>query len=252
MKRNQKVIAFLFACLALSVTSAGAETGIKFGVKGGLGMYNFSGDAAWSVSADRKTSPVFGLLAEIPAGRNLAIQPEVNYLTKGAEWTHVVDIGGGGPLEVTEKAKLTYVQIPVLFKYSLPVPGKLQPSFFAGPALAFNMSGKNDISGYGDRRDGDKDIANVKSTDFSAVVGAALSFPLGKMTGAIGVRYDKSFGKAFDDIDPVSIPENEVAFVRGEVEFWDPDVAEYTSEALDLTNGGFSFEFLLTFPLGTN
>jgi hypothetical protein len=81
-------------------------------------------------------------------------------------------------------------------------------------------------------------------------VGAAVSFPLGKITGTIGARYDISFGGAFDDTDPDSVPSDEVAFLEGDVPFWDPDYGQYTNTALDLANTGFSFDFLLTFPLG--
>ncbi len=250
--RNQRgIIAFLLGCLLLSATAVSAQTEARLGAKAGLSMYNFSGDAVWKVNADSRVFVDFGVFAEIGVARNIAIRPELNYVSKGASRDYVVDVGGAGPLSVTEDAKLTYLQVPVLVKYTFPLQGKVQPSIFVGPAIAFNVSGKDDISGYGDSRDGNKDIANVKSTDFSGIVGAAVSFPLGKMTGSFGVRYDMSFGKAFDDMDPNSVPENEVAFLQGDLEYWDPIDGNYTNNALDMTNYGFSFDFMLSMPIGS-
>ena len=138
-------------------------------------------------------SVVLGAFAEIGISRQFALRPEVNYVVKGTSSNYVVDFGGGGPWDVTEEVRLGYLQIPVLANYILPVEGKLRPSIFAGPAVAFNLTGKSEVAGYGDSRDGDKDIANVKGTDFSMVFGAAVSFPLGKETAHMDVNLSRVF-----------------------------------------------------------
>lgn len=250
MRYLHKVLAIMLCCVFISVSIGYAQQDTRFGVKAGVSSYTLSGNAVWQVNASSKTFVTFGALAEIGVAPNLAIQPELNYVVKGASSNYVVDIGGSGPLDITEKVKLTYLQVPVLIKYTFPVNGKLKPAFFVGPAVSFKVSAKDDITGYGDSRDGNKDIANVRSADFGGILGAAVSFPLGKMMGTLGARYDMSLGNAFKDTNPDSVPSNEVAFLEGDVPFWDPDYGNYTTKALDLSNRGFSIDFQLTFPIG--
>lgn len=236
MERITRIVIFSVTCVVLLAAVSLAQPKVNLGIKGGMNLATMTGDATADIDTKTRTGLTFGAIAEIETAPNLIIKSEVNYCEKGVEKQDD---------NASEKVKLTYIQIPVLFKYKFPVQGKVIPSLYAGPAIAINMSGKDDIAGYGPDFDGEYDIANVKSTDLSAVLGGGVSFPMGKMLAFLDFRYDKSFGTAFDDVS--SLPDDE----SGEIAFvvWDP-VSGPTTEAEDLVNSGFSFSLGVIFPIG--
>ena len=79
-----------------------------------------------------------------------AIQPELLYTMKGAKGTCEWD----GLCEEW-KDKLTYLEIPVLAKFTIPTEGKIAPNLFIGPALGILLSAKYEweIDGESDEQD---------------------------------------------------------------------------------------------------
>ena len=152
--------------LVLTVFSAtvfGANAQIQFGIKAGANfatVSNFEGS---------KTMVNFngGALVKIPLADALSLQPEVVYSGQGAKFD-------GG------KLALTYINIPVLVKYSLPV----GVFFETGPQLGLRMSAKLKVDGQDDQDFKDA----TKSTDFSWAFGAGYMIP--DINLGVDVRYN--------------------------------------------------------------
>ncbi len=111
-----------------------------------------------------------------------AVQPEVLYTMKGAKYKEEI---GGEILKVW--INLTYLEIPVLAKITVPTLGVFKPTLFAGPAVAIKLSGKVKAEYEGTTIE--EDFENTKGIDFGFVVGAGidLGFGVGKL--ALDLRY---------------------------------------------------------------
>ncbi|RPD49358.1 PorT family protein [Hymenobacter sediminis] len=132
-------------------SSSSATDGVKFGIRAGVNVSDWSGDAVNSVmdladytngAITKEMKPGFhaGLYASLPLGPRFAIEPGVSYSEKGTVLT------GRIPLEqfdflnakVKATARMAYLDIPLLAK------GYLTDGFyvFAGPQASVLLSGK--------------------------------------------------------------------------------------------------------------
>lgn len=139
----KKVILSALAVCAFGFVNAQEGNGIQFGVKAGLNMSKISGaKGADGKDLDGKTGFYFGGVATKAINEKFAVQAELLYSMEGAD-----------------KAKLDYLRIPVMAKYS--VMDKL--AVMAGPSIAFKM---------GD----EESTKNTKSMDFG--LGFGLSYDI--------------------------------------------------------------------------
>ena len=168
---------FLAAILGLSFGIANAQQ-VRFGVKAGLNLATFSGDAVGS-DVKMKAGLHAGGLVEIKFTDKLALQPELLFSMQGAEIVDKGDNGTGGTFKDEYKRNLTYLNVPILLKF-YPV-----NSFFleGGPQVGFLVDAKSKnvftdtngtattiVSTESDVKD------NYKSTDFSFNVGLGYDF----------------------------------------------------------------------------
>jgi len=222
----------------------------SYGITVGFGFYNMSGDGTsqQGVSTSSQSGLIIGGFFEYPLGTNLFVQPEMKYIRKGMDKTHTYDdyvpLGkiAAASDEPSDKVKLSYIQMPVLFKYVIPTKGKIKPSVVLGPSLAYNLSAKDEASGWGAPWDGEFDIKNVKKFDFGGVIGAGVAYPIGNLMFGIDVRYDKSFSNAFDDVT-----QEEIDDLKADEVVWTGD---QPLEAFDAKNGGFSISASVILPIG--
>ena len=104
---------------------------IQFGIKGGANFSNLNGEAIEGVGFNNITNYHFGALLEISLFENLSIQPELLYITQGAEMEQI-----GAQL----KNELGYIALPVLAKFYLT---KNTFSIEVGPQISFLVSERN-------------------------------------------------------------------------------------------------------------
>lgn len=153
---------------ALCLTGAAVQAQVNVGIKGGVSFTNIS-----NIPYDlTRTTGHGGIYIEANLNRNWAIQPEILYAGMGDRY-RLVPNGRG-----TEA--LSYVQIPVMFKY-YPV-----RQFYVefGPQLGLLTSAKEKVAGTStDVKDG------YNTADF------ALNFGLGfKVTPVIGFYFRYNVG----------------------------------------------------------
>lgn len=159
MKRLICILAFGVLFTACSFAQIG------LGIKGGVNFANLSGTDAPPNSKTLMGFAAGGYL-EISLPLLFTIQPEILYSQKGTTF----DQGFFG-VNIKTTEKLNYLEIPVLVKYSFPVP-VLKPSLYAGPAMGILLSAKTKTETVGLSRE--EDIkSQTTSTDFGLVVGAS-------------------------------------------------------------------------------
>ena len=189
------------------------DTGIIFGVKGGLNIAKFTGDGVKEITEegfDEKYITAFsvgGFLA-LPLGNTLTIRPEVLYTQNGAKY----ELSREGA-EAKMSMNMNWLNIPVLAVINL---GNI--GVFAGPYFDFFLSGKTKVEmSYEEFSfDEEEDIESdeVKTLNYGVIFGAAYG-----ITNNIDVelRYSQglnSFDKEPDDWDVASDGEYEESDIK--------------------------------------
>lgn len=199
MKRLISIIVTGALTFLLLLPNPSSAVEVKGGLKIGASLTNFYGDDVGlleeaGVDLTSRIGVSVGGFITINIAEVFAIQPEVQYITKGSKWKGEV-FGFTGKIWINA----TYLEIPVLAKITIPTQGSVKPSLFAGPAIALKLSGK-----YKEEFDGDtyeEDLDELKGTDFGLVIGGGLDFGLGAPgTGSVSVdiRYSLGLSKVFD------------------------------------------------------
>jgi hypothetical protein len=160
---------FAFAPMAFSQLSGGIRLGVN------LANQKYDADGI-SVTPDSKLGILGGLYLTANLSDKIAIQPELHFASMGSK----VDLLGE---EI--KTKLSYLSVPVLFRYNITENFNLQ----VGPQLGFLVSAKEEF-------DGDsEDVKDAyKGIDFGAAIGLGVDF--GKING--GLRYVAGLSNTFD------------------------------------------------------
>ncbi|MBC6991791.1 porin family protein [Hymenobacter sp. BT491] len=178
----------------VSQSSIGTANGVQFGIRAGVNVADWSGNAVQSVmnvteytngAVTKQTKPGFhaGVYATLPLGPHFAIEPGVLYSEKGTE------LSGRIPLQqfdflnakVTATSRMTYIDVPLVAKAYL-TPGLY---IYAGPQASFLVSNKVRVNasalGFSAFKQ-DFDVKNqFRPVDFSA-------------TGGIGYQFESGFG----------------------------------------------------------
>lgn len=185
MKRCAAVLAVVVVALMAGVAPA-QETGlVGKGIKIGLSMSSFGGDDR-DIEKEGMPETRYGLGAggflTFGLGPNLALQPEVLYVIKGAVF---------GPDDDGFKIKFAYLDVPVLLKYRFPTTGSTRPNLYAGPVGSIRLSA--DVRLREDGTETNFEYSDyVKDFDFGMAVGGGLDFVMAGNTITFDLR--RTFG----------------------------------------------------------
>lgn len=131
-----------FLCLfCVSTCQLHAQSLPFLGVR--IGLNNTS--ITHSLSGHSHPLALFGLIGGVyknfRIGRShFSIQPELLYTRKGLKsFTYVPTKAVPLGVKVHYKLKLNYLELPVLFKYSLNRGGRINPAFLVGPYVAYSF-----------------------------------------------------------------------------------------------------------------
>lgn len=190
----------LIVVLALGALISGSvlAEGLTFGFMGGLNLSNFTGDAV----EDNKMKLCLGggIFMNLPMNDLISLQPELLYMNKGAKMDVADDVG----------IRMSYIDIPVLVKFTVQTGGAFAPSFFAGPYLGFNMSAE---SYYEDEVYDIED--QVKSTDVGLVFGGGFDYATCKGKLIFDARYAFGLSTIDDTEDEDDVKNTGVIFMVG-------------------------------------
>ncbi|MGB3546902.1 MAG: porin family protein [Saprospiraceae bacterium] len=185
--RNTVPFSFFIALLLLA--TAGTATAQNFGVRAGV----VSSDLNFIVEdgdddgfrTDRITNLAIGLFVELPVSDNIAVQPELNYLGRGAKSQDDSD----------DKLRLSYLDIGALLKFRINADAPVGFYAGAGPFLGYAVSGK-DSEGKIDFDDED----NFRRIDLSLAGAAGVTF--GSSLRFFGeLRYSHGLSNLFKEDD---------------------------------------------------
>ncbi|MGO4904016.1 porin family protein [Flavobacterium sp. W20_MBD1_R3] len=181
MKKSKSVLlASLFASFMVFTTVEAQEKTAAFGFKGGLNFSNLYTDTV----DDNNVLTGFnaGLYAKLPITNSVAIQPEINYTTKGAELVYDNTFANG-----TAKFNVNYIEVPVLLVVNL----TNNFNVHAGPYVGYMVSGKttNDSNLFSAENELDTDDFNKIDAGVAGGVGIDLD------AVNFGVRYSYGLTK---------------------------------------------------------
>lgn len=189
------------------------------GIKAGISWVNLklSRDIP-GVELSSRSEIIVGAFYSINLFNFLAVQPELNYVTRGVNTTEGDEFG---------KWEFSYLEIPVLFKFKILSKGKIRPNIFIGPYLAINTKSRvteteNNITEEADLED------FTESMDYGLVLGGCVEYKMGFGRLILDVRYNLGL---------VSILENLMALTGGDLT--DDDTVKTRSFAVLI---GFAFE----------
>jgi hypothetical protein len=163
-------IVIIAAVTALAAAAATAGMLPSYGVKAGANFSNIDTD---DLTSSSRTGFVGGVFVNL-AWPVFNLQGELLYSQKGFN-----DAGFTG--DETADVSVGTIQVPVLFKFGLPIPA-VSPSLYAGPALSFTTSATAKTAA------GDEDVKDLfESSVWSLILGADLTLG-GKLI--VDLRYD--------------------------------------------------------------
>lgn len=176
MKTMKTVLLVILSTFLLTSAQTNAQVKMEKGVKIGLNSAGFRGGDSniW----DSKTGMAVGFFLRHAISPDITVQPELLYTVKGAER---ID----GTAKIT--AKLSFIEIPVLFRYKIPTQGNFKPALLAGPAIGFTSTSRRKEVDEGITEEADVD--NSKSSGVAFIFGGSADIKTGNHVVVLDLRY---------------------------------------------------------------
>jgi len=178
------ICALLFLHLLLN-SSLSAQTGVRFGIKGGYSMATQYGIDApgipYTVDSHYRHGMVGGIVVCFPITESFVVQQEILYVMKGSREDISMDVP---PLKSHTEYDLDYLELPFVFRYTFVKLGNFKIYGSSGFSLSILLNGKSELSGVVEM--GGTKIPLTRSTklegvdtfDYSFLYGAGLDFDL--------------------------------------------------------------------------
>jgi hypothetical protein len=195
--------ALAFACAFLPAAPAFAgPVGVHPGLKIGIAVSNLNGNLQSLGDLQSRSQMTFGGTLRIDVGGIFTIQPELNYVPKGADVLAAITDSLNNQIgEVKASYKLNYLEFPVLAKFRFPSPGGFAPNIYIAPAAAINLVRKFEADeGAAGLPEGsmDADLNDVvEAFDFGGSVGGGFDMPTGGGVLTLDARYNMGFKEIF-------------------------------------------------------
>lgn len=163
---------------------------------------------ATTFSLEGQTGFQFGVVSEMAISRNLALQAGVGMLR--VRFDYQVQSSQTGDYLYNEE--ITYIEIPVLIKYYLPLNGAVKPYLQVGVSGKFSLYQRENSEEFGkywftESSDSDNILATFVTDleNLGVSVGAGLIYNLKNINIGVDIRYDQHFNSKqklakFDDI----------------------------------------------------
>jgi hypothetical protein len=167
-----------------------------FGAQTGLALTNIHGDLPDIANPDYKSGFQGGGFVEYAPGP-VAIDVELSYVQKGAIFKGITTDDQGNVLgSYDSRLELSYLEVPVLARVSLPLEGAVVPCAVIGPTFGFALDAKetSDAPGFQSRDLSD----DLQSVDEGATVGLGARIGRGPTRWLVEARYFTGFNDLWD------------------------------------------------------
>lgn len=200
-----KKIILPLALLVGAVGAAHAQTGVKYGVKGGFNLSSYTGGGDIGSSTGFKPGFAAGVLVNFGLSDNTSIQLEGLYSQKGVFIDQVNYSGTNAALTqyngYAYRSTLGYIDVPLLFKVNTGDAGK---GFFfnLGPQASFAISDREFFRPQGEKAGSPKEVTVYNSRDRMVPVGIGYVGGIGyQITSGFGLeaRYTGDFSNVYKD-----------------------------------------------------
>jgi hypothetical protein len=191
MKTIVKAMLLAVALLAVVIVKA-QDKPIRFGIKAGVNLSNFSGDIDGNKAKFGYRAGV-SLDYALNQTQDLYLLTGLNYSLQGAK----IDTGN----DVNAKINMSYLQLPIHIGYKLNIKEDIKIVFHAGSYLGYAADGKIKIGGLSLDIFGDEGLeelgSKMKRFDYGMGLGADVEY------GRFGVDlgWDFGFQNLYDDDD---------------------------------------------------
>jgi len=225
MRRIIYIIGILWLLASVNIF---AQTGAKFGIKGGYSMATQYGiedpDIPYTVDVAFRHGIAFGLLAYFPITESFGIQQEVLYVMKGSrEDINMINM----PVKTHTEYDLNYFEIPIVFRYTFVRLWDLDIYGSTGFALSIMLDGEYRLSGQilvGDDEEPEafseaSEIRNVDIFDYGFLYGAGFEFELFDkkcfFEYRLNIGWNTLMMPTFEGGDPAPLRNQDYIFVLG-------------------------------------
>ncbi|MCS6928234.1 MAG: PorT family protein [Saprospiraceae bacterium] len=208
MKRVLKIVLLLL----FGFNSLSAQVGI--GIRGGLNLANWAAndvvreelrDNFGTDEFKSVNNLLFGALIEIRLMDNLAIQPEINFIQKGSQFSSSLRDPVLGSVELDGRYSFNYLEVPLMLKVGTGF-GVGRFDVLLGPSFGYALNGKTKVSL--SFKDLDRSETNTEEIDFDedeisrTDLGAQLGASLGLNLGPVGRLFvDGRYLLGFTNLD---------------------------------------------------
>ncbi len=173
------VTTFMIPLFLLGSFHASEAQQARAGIKGGINVSNL-----YVNNVDDENSRIgfhIGLYGQMPITQLFAIQPELNYSTKGTKTVY------NGAINQSVKFNLDYLDLPLLAVFKLGKVAEIQLGAYGGYLVNANVKTEGDIG------DGTRELNrdNFNKFDYGLVGGLGLNF--GQLQ--VGARYNYGLQK---------------------------------------------------------
>jgi hypothetical protein len=191
-------------CLLLSLGfHASSQAQDVVGFRLGLSVSSLSGDIDTSDEFGSRTGFVAGLFGTVPLRHGFSVQPELLYAQKGFTTERAAISNADEPEDgafISARLELTYLEVPVLIKYTVPLSPKSSVAFYSGPMIGFELSERIVIDGL----QGSQESDQFGSPEYGFVLGSDLASSFAGIQGLVGVRYSRGLGNVLNPDASVS------------------------------------------------
>jgi hypothetical protein len=189
-------IATAFFALAFLAPAVAGAMSIEKGVKAGANLANFHGAFADLADTKMKTGFIGGAFVAFGFAPDLAIQVEGLYSMKGAKIrSDRTDPDGNVLGTFDDFQNVNYLEVPVLLRGTLLRHAPVQPMYYLGPAIAFNLGGRFESEASSSLS---RDLTHLKAVDLGLALGAGAGFKLGGQRILTELRYTTGFSDIYD------------------------------------------------------
>lgn len=180
----------LIFCFVLSAFASISQAQDVVGFRIGLSIANIDGDIREADDFGSRVGFAAGLFGTVPLRYGISVQPELLYAQKGfttgrATITNADEPGDGDI--VSARLELTYLDVPLLIKYTLPLNSESSLSFYSGPMVSFELSERIIVNGF----QGSQESDQFGSPTYGIALGSDVTASLAGIEGLVGVRFTR-------------------------------------------------------------
>jgi len=194
---EKKIIYVLLLVAVLFCSALPAQTGVRFGLKGGYSMSTQYGitdpSIPYTVDTQFRHGLAGGLMVYFPITDSFGLQQEVLYVMKGSSEDIVMKAQA---VTTHTEYKLNYLEIPFVFRYIFVKLGKFKIYGSSGFALSILLNGSSKLDGVVDMG-GTKipfsestKLEGVDTFDYGFLYGAGVEFQLFKKNCFFEYRFN--------------------------------------------------------------